>query len=181
MKKTLFITAMIALFTACEKHEDDDHKHDEGEVINQVTLTVSSTDSTVQTVTWSDEDGLGGQDPILPDTLQLKMDSTYTVNIGFFHLHDGQLESVNEEILTEAEDHVVCFNTTHLTSVISVIPTITDKDANGLPLGLSSSWQAVSPITTNLRIALKHQPDIKNGSCDIGETDVEVEFPLIIK
>ncbi len=122
---------------------------------------------------------MGGQDPILPDTLQLKMDSTYTINIGFFHLHDCQLESVNEEIL-KAEDHIVCFNTTHLTSVISVIPTITDKDANDLPLGLSSSWQAVSPITTNMRIALKHQPDIKNGSCDFGETDVEVEFPLII-
>ena len=91
MKKALFITAMIALFTACEKHEDDDHKHDEGEVINQVKLTVTSTDSMIQTVTWTDEDGLGGQDPTLPDTLQLNMDSSYSVNIGFFHLHDGTL------------------------------------------------------------------------------------------
>jgi hypothetical protein len=181
MKKTLLITAMIALFTACEKHEDDDHKHDEGEVINQVKLTVTSTDSMIQTVTWTDEDGLGGQDPTLPDTLRLKMDSTYSVNIGFFHLHDGSLESVNEEILSESVDHIVCYNTTHLTSVISVISTITDKDANDLPLGLSSSWLAVSPITTNMRIALKHQPGIKNGNCEVGETDVEVEFPLIIK
>ncbi len=65
MKKTLFKTAMIALFTACEKHEDDDHKHDEGEVINQVTLTATSIDSMVQTVTWSDEDGDGRARPYL--------------------------------------------------------------------------------------------------------------------
>jgi len=44
-----------------------------------------------------------------------------------------------------------------------------------------SSWLAVSPITTNMRIALKHQPGIKNGQCDLGETDVEVEFPIVIK
>jgi hypothetical protein len=29
-----------------------------------------------------------------------------------------------------------------------------------------------------LRIALKHQPKSKDGTCDPGETDVDVTFPL---
>jgi hypothetical protein len=30
----------------------------------------------------------------------------------------------------------------------------------------------------DVKISLKHQPGIKNGSCDIGETDVELLFPF---
>jgi hypothetical protein len=58
---------------------------------------------------------------------------------------------------------------------------IDDQDGNGLSLGLQSTWKGINPTTSMMKIALKHQPGIKNGSCNVGETDVEVEFPLIIK
>jgi hypothetical protein len=58
---------------------------------------------------------------------------------------------------------------------------IDDQDANGLSLGLQSTWKGIKSTTSMMKIALKHQPGIKNGQCDLGETDVEVEFPIVIK
>lgn len=185
MKKQILTFTILfgfaAIFSAChDDHDDDDHKHNEEEMINQVQLTLTS-DSTQQIVTWSDLDGDGGNDPVLPDTLYFMADSTYTAQLEFFHVHDGETESINPEIKDESNDHLVCFTPTNMATVITVEVTPEDTDGNGLPLGLLSTWKAVSPFTTNMKIALKHQPGIKNGQCDIGETDVEVEFPFVIK
>ena len=48
-------------------------------------------------------------------------------------------------------------------------------------LALQSTWKGIDSTSSMMKIALKHQPGIKNGQCDLGETDVEVEFPIIIK
>lgn len=178
--KPLMIALTIA-FTACDDHDDDDdHKHNEEEMINQVQLTLSN-DSTQQIVTWSDLDGDGGNDPILPDTLYFLADSTYTAQLEFFHVHDGETESINPEIKDESDDHLICFTPTNMATVITMEVTPEDTDENGLPVGLLSTWKAVSPFSTNMKITLKHQSGTKNGQCDIGETDVEVEFPFVIK
>jgi hypothetical protein len=57
----------------------------------------------------------------------------------------------------------------------------TDKDLNGLELGLNTLWNAQSRDFGSVKTSLKHQPNIKNGQCDVGETDVEIEFPFVVK
>lgn len=186
MKKQFLTFSILfgfaAIFSAChDDHDhDDDHKHNEEEMINQVQLNVNSNGST-QVVKWVDEDGDGGNDPILPDTLYLNLDSSYSVMLEFSHIHDRTTKSINPEIKDESNDHLVCFTPTHTEKVIAIEVTPEDTDGNNLPLGLLSTWKAISPITTTMNIALKHQPGIKNGQCDLGETDVAVEFPIVIK
>jgi hypothetical protein len=60
---------------------------------------------------------------------------------------------------------------------------ITDLDTNSpaLPLGLISQVTVKGPIVTTLRLTLKHQPGIKNGDPNLGETDVEVVYPVVIE
>jgi hypothetical protein len=50
-----------------------------------------------------------------------------------------------------------------------------------LPLGLLTNWKSGSASNGQLMISLKHQPGIKDGSADKGETDVEINFPVIVK
>ena len=179
------IASSSLLFNACDDHDhdDDDHKHDEGELINSVALEfIHPSDTTANfTVLWTDEDGIGGNDPILPDTIRLQKDSLYQVKAHFYHLHDGKNEEVNAEILQEATDHLVCYTHTSVATVVHLEILRTDKDAQNLELGLTSTWKGLFIHDGGITVALKHQPKIKNGSCAIGETDVEVTFPVSVK
>ncbi len=179
------ILGSSVLFNACDDHDhdDDDHKHDEGELINAVRLEFQHpSDSTANFfVTWSDEDGIGGNDPILPDTIFMVQDSIYAVKAHFYHMHHGKMDPINPEISAEAVDHLVCFTNTSTATVIHLEINRTDKDANNLELGLESTWKGLFAHDGGITLSLKHQPGIKNGSCAIGETDVEVTFPYRVK
>jgi hypothetical protein len=181
---SMFLIGFSALFTACDDHDHDhDHKHDEGENINSVTLEFFRTSDTLAdfTVTWSDEDGIGGKDPILPDTLRLMKDSTYTVKVVFEHLHGTAKHDVTAEIRKEANSHIVCFTPKTIIQAIVLEIKRTDKDGKNLELGLESTWKGIIPETGTVQLTLKHQPNTKNGSCSIGETDIEVDFPFVIE
>jgi hypothetical protein len=183
MKKQFLTFSILfgfaAIFSSChdDHNHDDDHKHNEEEMINQVQLNLNS-DGSTQVVKWVDEDGDGGNNPVLPDTLYLNVDSSYSVMLEFSHIHDGETKSINPEIKDESNDHLVCF-TNSVGGAIQIM--IDDEDGNGLSLGLQSTWKAIDSTSSMMKIALKHQPGIKNGQCDLGETDVEVEFPIVIK
>ncbi len=75
-----------------------------------------------------------------------------------------------------AAEHLVRYAATAGTTV-----TITDQDGKGLELGLATDVTTTSENNGTFTISLKHQPGIKNGSCDVGETDVEVAFVLEVK
>jgi hypothetical protein len=175
------VFAMLAInFSACTDHNhDDDHQHEE-ESINKVelTLTPDSLGLPAQTVIWSDLDGDGGNAPLLPDTLKLVPGIQYTAELNYKHVHNGIEHSVNTEIRNEADEHLVCYSPIQIIQVVILEITRTDKDNQGKELGLTSKWKALISEKGAVRISLKHQPNgIKNGSCDIGETDAEVDFP----
>jgi hypothetical protein len=184
MKKHIIKTSIFALlaisFNSCtDHHDDDDHKHEE-ESINKVelTLTPDSLGLPSQTVIWSDVDGDGGNAPVLPDSLRLTPGIQYTGELTYKHVHNGVEHLVNTEILKEADEHLVCYSPIQLIQVVILEITRTDKDNQGRELGLISKWKALIPEKGAVRISLKHQPNgIKNGSCDVGETDAEIDFP----
>ena len=79
---------------------------------------------------------------------------------------------MTSEIEEEKNDHYICLNST----INGASFTYKDVDDNNLPIGLLSEF--VSPNSENgvISVSLKHQPGIKTGSCDVGETDVEIGF-----
>lgn len=176
MKKRFFFgIAFAATLIACKDDvTDPDHDHEE-EVITSVVLTFTDGANNTQTFSFSDPDGDGGTDPSI-DTISLDTNATYTVAISFLNESETPAEDMTSEVQSEANDHLVCFTTN---SNIGV--TITDQDGNGLDLGLTSEWLTGNAETSSITISLKHQPEIKDGSCNIGETDVEAEFPLVIQ
>ena len=173
MKKTNFIIATAAAAAAL-LNLSSCHKHDEGELITTVKLTLTpKAGGTAKTFVWSDPDGIGGNSPKQADTIVCDSGVNYKSDLQFFN-GDSDITS---EIKNEGGEHFVCFN-----GPTSDVLEIIYKDSDGKhPIGLTTEWNVKRKSTGLIRIALKHQPKKKDGTCNPGETDVDVTFPLLFK
>lgn len=185
MKKQTIFTHLgaILLFSAlpmAQSCKDDHHDHDhEGELITtvQMVFTDSATSTVAGTFEFSDPDGPGGNPPQRLDTIDLQRSKTYLVELRFIDASKNPAHDITHEIREEAKEHIVCF--TDAGSNVSILRT--DSDGTH-PIGLSSRWKAPE-LNSNgsVKVTLKHQPGVKNGQCDPGDTDVEVEFPVRVR
>jgi hypothetical protein len=173
MKKTNFIIA-IAAASAALLNLSSCHKHDEGELITTVKLTLTPlTGGSAKTFVWSDPDGIGGNSPKQTDTIVCDSGFNYTGDLQFFN---GD-KDITSEVKNEGDEHFVCY-----TGPTSDVLEIIYKDSDGkYPIGLSTEWKAKRKSEGLIRIALKHQTKKKDGTCNPGETDVDVTFPIFLK
>ncbi len=190
--KKLYYSSMLAIaillgasvFQSCEKHDDNHQHNNEEELITKVEIYLGAGDSILIREIWSDQDGIGGNNPILPDTLILQKNKTYYGFIKFYTNHDDtSFHDITNDIKTEGKDHIICYNVQSMAMPPTGLAILrTDDDVNNVVLGFDTEW--LTPANFDLgqvNVRLKHQPGIKNGTCDPGETDVEVNFPYLIK
>jgi hypothetical protein len=118
-----------------------------------------------------DVDGAGGNQPTAFDTIRLKPNSTYNASIQFLNESVSPIDTITNEILQEAGDHLICYN------ISGANVSIQRTDSDGVfEIGLLSTWTTLSNSSGNVTISLKHQPGIKNGNCDLGDSDIELNF-----
>ncbi len=175
MRSLIVFTAILLAFSACEKDINDVTKptlSNEEEVITAVELIFTTATDTL-TFVFNDPDGDGGVNGIA-DTIHLNSATSYNCNLRFLNTSNPtNTVDITAEIKEEAVDHLVCFETTTSTAIVKK-----DVDENQLPIGLVTEWNTSSAQQGTITIRLKHQPGVKTGSCDIGETDVEVTYPI---
>lgn len=172
------IAAIAINFSACEKHN-------EGEQINTIEITLLDSAGISKTFIWKDEDGAGGNNPTA-DTLFLDS-GQYMASVKFLNIQNGNTTDITEEVKSEGHEHLICYVVNSLTmmpqSGLAIQPTDTDK--NGVVLGLQSIWNSNRTDLGMVQVTLKHQPASevgnKTGDCGIGETDVQVSFPYRIR
>jgi hypothetical protein len=167
--------ALIFSFSACEEN----HPHDEGEVITTVKLICQDSASTILPVRefrFDDPDGPGGNNPTRLDTIHLDSGRTTLVSLRFEDASSGTVKDITSEIRAEAQDHLVCIQPAGVALNVAV----SDSDGK-YPIGLESRWKSTVKGAGTLTIVLKHQPGSKNGTCDPGDTDAEVTFPVLIR
>jgi hypothetical protein len=159
-KNLSVILAFLLLVTsACTPEEPMEGE----EEIDAVQLVIGT-----QTITWRESDTT---DPVIT------LDANSTVTVAATFLNEAENENVNEEILAEADEHLVCFTVNGANLDIA----ITDKDAGGLDVGLVSTWTTGDASTGTLTLELRHQPGVKDGTCAPGDTDVQVSFDVEIQ
>ncbi len=167
----------VVTFTACDDDEGVDIT--EQELITTVTM-ILTPDQTTETISFSirDTDGPGGNAPMV-DTLQLAANLTYFFSLEFLDESDmTDVEDITAEVRTESDEHLVCYSA----SGAAIVPTITDTDGDGNPLGLTGTFTTGNAGTDSLTVRLKHQPDKSaTDPCATGETDVEVTFPVVVQ
>jgi hypothetical protein len=178
---SLIAAVLIAVSSFLNSCKPDEHNHgDEHDAIVKIQLvfTDSATNTAAGTFTWSDPDGIGGNNPTQIDTIQLNASKVYNAALMVYTLHDGTHEqNITADILAEKNDHLFVFK--NIAGNLSV--EATDKDDNNFPIGVESRWVTGAASIGSVNILLRHQPGVKDGSETPGDTDVDVTFPVNIQ
>ena len=186
MKKNVLFSAVIlflvVVFNSCKKDPVVDPN--EGELITTVRLKLTNTlSSSINPLVYEfkDLDGEGGAAPVKFDDIVLQKNIPYICEVTVLNESVSPADDITKEIKAEANDHQFYFvpSSSNLLSVSNY-----DTDTQGLPLGLSSFWvSGLNPGTGTVKVVLKHKPGIKaaNDLINIGDTDIELNFKLIIQ
>jgi len=184
MKKTVRNLAIIAFasltFTACSK--DVETEENDNELITTIELHVTETGtSTTGVFKFEDLDGDGGAAPVI-DAITLSPNKTYNVELKVLDKSKTPAVTISEEILEEGDDHRFYFEPTGASITVNNL----SNDANGLPLGLTSTWTTGAASTGKLKITLRHYESGGKALTDPvsstkSSTDAEVEFNAAIQ
>ncbi|MFN8322961.1 MAG: hypothetical protein U0T74_09910 [Chitinophagales bacterium] len=192
MKKTNLKSALLTLTVfliltgllnsckpKCERHPEDPECAGENELITtlKVTFTDSATGNAAGVFQFKDADGNGS--PEIFDTIRLAANKTYRAELQFLNESVSPAENITDEIEAENNDHFIAYHAHTLTITFTYI----DFDSNtpSLPVGLQTYWQTGPAATGTAHITLRHQPGVKDGTETPGDTDAEVEFPVILQ
>lgn len=163
----------------CEDPNNPNPCGNEEELVTTLRLTFTdSLGSLPQTFVFKDADGTGGNAPSQWDTIKLSPNRTYFVTLKLLNESVTPTDTISNEVLEEANDHLFIFKQG---GGINLTTSILDKDAANLPLGLQSKWRTGAVSTGTSQVILKHQPGVKNGSEVLGTTDVDVIFQTKIQ
>ena len=191
------VATLIICFTFSSCEVDDPEKEEVPELITQVILRFEPhAGGQPILVTATDPDGEGVKDIEIDEPIRLAPLTTYNLSIALINdLADATQPEydVTEEVREEADEHIFFFGwngdpfsapTGNGNIENALGPVIyQDEDVNGLPLGLETQWSTSSGSIGELRIILKHQPDLKSEQSDAqtGETDLDVTFQIIVE
>ena len=129
-------------------------------------------------VTFNDPDGDGGKAATQFDTIHLLKNSSYNVALTLLDKSKTLADTISNEVLEEANDHLF-FYSSNPTGLVNVI--ITDKDSNNKNLGLKSTWTTTNAGSGKVKVKLMHQPGVKDGISETGDTDVDIDFQVYVK
>jgi len=127
----------------------------------------------LKTFAYRDPDGPGGNNATVHDTIRLKSNTTYYLEVVMLDETKMPMDTISKEILKEKEAHQFFFK---LSNNFPVTIQYQDLDGNGLPVGLKTKWRMGIQASGTCQIILKHQEGTKNGTEGPGETDADVTF-----
>jgi hypothetical protein len=193
MKKSIrlasYLLLSVLLLSSCHRDKDDvpsPKNPNENELITTLKLVCVETgnSSNVVEATFRDIDGEGGMAPTI-DTIRLIADKNYNVEIFLLDETKNPVANISDEIQQEADSHQFFFSVSNGADLSFMY---SDTDKNGVPIGLRTLWISNAATTSTfekVKIILKHQgadkPDSGNGNSAVGSTDIDVEFPILIK
>ncbi|MCF2498867.1 hypothetical protein [Dyadobacter chenhuakuii] len=175
----MLLLAATVSFTQCKDAGDDVQIDDENELITSVTLKFTEDGTTnVQSFSYKDADGDGGNAPTQFDTIALKPHKTYTVAIELLDESKTPADNITEEVAEESDEHLFVYTPSPSTLLTY---TYGDKDENNFPIGLTGKAVTTAAGLGKLKVQLRHQPDTKNGTPGPGSDDVNLDFNLKVQ
>ena len=178
------LLALPLLLTSCDK--DDPIIPNEEELITTVNykLDPGNIDASIVTLSFVDLDGDGDMAPTITMDGTLHANTVYSGSIELLNEAESPAEDITEEVQAEDEDHQLFFEST----MDGLVITYADQDADGNPVGLSTTLTTGAAGSGSLTIILRHEPvkdaagvsagDITNAQ---GETDIQVTFPIDVQ
>ncbi len=182
--KYILPALLLGLMVSCtdDPAGNDEEGPGEEELITEISLSLEGDDGSTTAVSWSDEDGLGGNDPEI-GTLHLQAGATYTGSIELLNTTESPAEDITAEVREEAEEHQFFYAAEGSVSDRLTIE-ITDTDANDLPIGLAYSITVSEgdAASGTLNVVLNHYDDTpKDGTTRSNESDIDIDIPVEIQ
>lgn len=189
MKKILILITSIILFgsvVSCKKEKDpspsDPVNPNESELITTLMLIITDPSMDKDTVYFRDLDGEGGNAPTI-ETINLINGTSYSCEVVLLDETKNPADTISEEVAEEADVHQFFYSVSNGLP-LSASYASGDVDVNGVPLGLFPQLETAGTGSGSLTIILKHQgddkPDSGQGDAALGDTDIEVTFPVSI-
>ncbi len=186
----------LGLLSSCSN--DDPIKQDVPEFISSVKLIFTPVGGgTAVSATATDPDGFGSGGITIDHPISLVKNVSYTLTFEILNnlaVPTDPEYNIGNEIEEEGVEHQFFFS---WTNTVFSNPTgngnidnrsdplnYNDEDANGLPIGLVTSWTATDVASSGtFKILLKHQPDLKSNTTTSsdGETDIDLTFDITVE
>ncbi|MFI5205203.1 MAG: hypothetical protein ACHQF2_11965 [Flavobacteriales bacterium] len=175
LNKTYISMVLVAL-AACKKDTrplENPPQNNAGEVITSVVLEFTDSAAVLAPFTFAfrDTDGPGGNNPVEFDTISLPQNTTWNVNLLLLNESIAPADTISNEVLEEATDHIICYPVSGWNGSI----VRTDSDGT-FEIGLQTKWKTMGISTGTVTVTLKHQLGVKDGTCAPGETEAEINF-----
>lgn len=177
----IWLACVVLLAGACKKDEEEVAPTDDNEAITTAILTLTNKTLPSDVVT-ATIDNLNTTADFSKATLNLKANTMYAGVITLLDKTKTPALDVSAEVKGEANEHLLVYTPTPA-NLLTV--TVTDKDTNPAPgpypLGLTTDILTGNAGSGKLKLVLRHQPDVKNGSPTPGTSDLDVDFTVTIK
>lgn len=117
------------------------------------------------------------------DSIELDRSKEYEVEIEFWNEFKNPAVNITQEVEDAAEYHLVKLK---IAPNGFITTTTLDKDNNNMELGLKQHLRPNATGKATLNVVLYHQPPVngsplKDGFSEVGSTDVDVEFNVLVK
>ena len=176
----LFAVVMLSglILAGCKKKNTGEENEEELITTVKLTLTPAGGGSAL-VYSWKDADGVGGNAPVI-QTITLAPSKIYNCSVQFLNESVTPAEDITPEVVNEGTDHQVYYA---VSGGANLTVSGLNTDAGGLPLGTTASFTTAAASTGSLKITLKHKPGVKAAGDLVtkGETDVEVDMPVVIQ
>jgi hypothetical protein len=176
LKPLVAIAAFASVFASCSKEVEEEEN--DNEVITTVQLQFTPVGGgTALTYKWEDLDGDGGGTPVV-DMITLAPNKVYNVQLLLLDKTKNPVDTTSNEVLEEDFDHRFYFEPS---AASGIIVSNLSADANGAPVGLSSTWTTAAAATGTIKITLRHYENGGKAVSDLvnstkSSTDAEVTF-----
>ena len=176
---TTAIVALLILWGSCNKQVQKPAVNIANEPLTTVELLATNAADPTDTPSakWIQLDPTGATPPDTSHaTLSLRHNASYNVQVKVL---DSSTD-VSPTIIERENYHLFCFD---ISMGLNLTVTRTDHDNNNpqLPIGLSDQFATGAVSIGSLDVTLRHQPNVKDGTCPPGSTDIEGYFSVKIQ
>ncbi|HVU94683.1 MAG TPA: hypothetical protein VHE34_05640 [Puia sp.] len=175
----------------------------------ELKLTNTADANDTQTAIWRQLDPTGSAAPDTSlAILNLKANATYSAQVILLDETQKPAVVVSDEIKQRQNYHLFFFQPTPISAsnlvisntstdipandgtvtsatgpYLNLVVSRTDQDSNNPPLqiGLTDNFVTGAASTGWLRVVLRHQPNVKNGTYDPGSSDLDVNYKVNIQ
>jgi hypothetical protein len=173
----LAFASFLFLFEACNQFISEIPVKETAPKITTLKLKFTNTESgQISEFVYRDIENYGVQETFQADTIFLAHGKEYTASLEFLD-ESKPRNPINHtnDIRNDAKNYLVCLDASTIGIVLR-----TDNDGQ-FPLGLETKWLNGASAKGKFTLDLKHQPNIKNGTCGLGTSLINLELPIIVK